>query len=116
MLRTLAAGLTFALLYGIAIRLYFYLRLRRDAHRWYVSAVALAASLGGLAFYVAQQIKTPHAPTWLDLVAFLIMAVAAGAIPMILETVHVIRARLLRQSTLQVPRTALRQQPPEDRV
>ena len=114
MLRTAAAGLAFALLYGIAIRLYLYLRVRRDTHRWHISAVALAASLGGLAFYAAQQIKQPHAPTWLDLVAFLIMAVAAGAIPAILETVHVLRARLLRQTTFQASPTALPRQAPRD--
>jgi hypothetical protein len=116
MLRTIAAGLTFALFYGIAIRLYLYLRVRRDAHRWHVSAVALAASLGGLAFYAAQKIRQPHVPTWLDLVAFLIMAVAAGAIPAILESVHVIRARLLRQATFQAPPTGVSQQAPQDRV
>jgi hypothetical protein len=115
MLRTVAAGLAFALLYGIAIRLYLYLRVRRDTHRWHIPAVALAAGLGGLAFYAAQQIKQPRVPTWLDLVALLIMAVAAGTIPAILETVHVIRARLLRQATFQVPPTALPRPAPQDR-
>ena len=106
MLRTVVAWLTFTLVYGIAIRLYLYLRVRRDSHRWHGSAVALASALGGFAFYLAQQIKQPHAPSWRDLLAFLIMAVAAGAIPAILETVHVVQARLLRQTKLEAPRDA----------
>jgi len=104
MLRNAVASLLFVLLYGAAIRVYFYLRLRRDDHAWHPWAVALAAGIGGVAFYVAQQIRQPHAPTWRDLVAFSIMAVAAGAIPAILETVQVIRARLLRKTRLQAPR------------
>jgi hypothetical protein len=105
MLRTVAAALTFAFLYGIAMGLYWHLRVRRDSHRWHIPAVAIASGLGGLAFYAAQQIRDPHVPTGRDLAAFLIMAVAAGAIPAMLETVTVVRARLLRKTTLQAPPT-----------
>ena len=110
MLRTVAAGFVFALIYGVAIRLYLYLRAQRDFARWHPRAVLVAASLGGVAFYSAQQIRQPHTPSWRDLAAFLIMTFAAAAIPAILDTAQVVQARLLRRTQLRAPAS----QPPRD--
>lgn len=102
-MRTVLAGITFSILYGVAIRLYLYQRARRDADRWHAPAVILAGCLGGVAFYLSLQIKTPYVPRLLDVPAFLIMAMAAAAIPVILELRVVARARMLRNATLRTP-------------
>lgn len=93
-MRTTVAGLVFALLYGAGMRLYFYLRAGGDSHRWHLPVVAVAGLLGGLGFYLAQQIRSPHPPGLLDIPAFVIMAVAAASVAAILETFYVLRARL----------------------
>jgi hypothetical protein len=111
-MRTLLAGITFVLLYGVAIRLYLLLRARRDAGRWHAPAVLLAGALGGLAFYLTVQIKAPYAPRLLDIPAFLIMAAAAAAIPVILELATVVRARAQKSSTLETPAGDVRRREP----
>jgi hypothetical protein len=114
LLRAAIAGLTFAALYGVAIRLYFYLRASRETHRWHLSAVAAAGLVGGAAFYVAQQIQTPHAPGVLDAAAFVIMAVAAAAVPAILETVHVVQARILLGTRVTTRSDTRAERPPSE--
>jgi ribosomal protein S18 acetylase RimI-like enzyme len=99
-LATLLAGIVFVVVYGVAIRGYLLLRARRDADRWHWGAVAAAGLVGGLAFYLAQQVRMPHRPSLLDLAAFAIMAVAAAAIPTLLELRCVVAARLLARSTV----------------
>jgi len=103
-IRTAIAAIVFALLYGAGIRIYTYLRARRDADKWQSLAVAAASLVGGAGFYVAQQVKSPRPPALLDIPAFAIMAVAAGAIPAILETTRVLQIRLLRDAKVEVPR------------
>lgn len=95
----LFAGLVFALLYGIALRLYVYMRAGRDDDRWHPRAVVVAALLGGFAFYLAGQLRSPYVPRWMDLPAFFILSVAAAAIPLILELRIVPRARTLRRAS-----------------
>jgi Na+/proline symporter len=103
LIRTAIAALVFAVLYGTGIRLYAYLRAGRDTHRWQVLAVAVASAMGGMGFYAAQQVRSPRPPTLLDIPAFVIMAVAAGVIPAILETTRVLQVRLLRDARVEVP-------------
>jgi hypothetical protein len=102
-MRTILAGITFTILYGIAVRLYVYRRVRRDADRWHVPAVMKSGLLGGLAFYLSSQIKSPYVPRLLDIPAFLILAIAATAIPVIIELKVVLQARRLKKATLQSP-------------
>lgn len=100
---TVLAGLLFAVVYGVALRLYQYLRVRRASHRWSPEAVVAAASLGGAGLYAAQQLRDPHVPRWLDLPAFLIMVVAAAAIPVMFEVSSVLAARAAIRPTIAVP-------------
>lgn len=102
-IRNLLAGLLLAAIYGVALRLYLAVRLGRPAERWHWPAVAYAALLGGAAMYAAQKIRAPRAPEWLDVPAFLIMAVAAAAIPAILEVSSVATARRRRRGSITVP-------------
>jgi hypothetical protein len=97
------ANLLFVLLYAVAIRVYLSRRAHREAHRWHFSAVAVAGAIGGAGFYLAQQLRDPYVPRWLDLPAFLILAVAAASIPLILDVSLVVRAHLLRRQTFRTP-------------
>ena len=111
MTRTIFAGLVFAVLYGIAVRVFVLLRARRESTRWHLPAIALASTVGGIGFYIAQQVRSPHSPTWLDLPAFAIMCFAASAIPLLFELAVVIPSRLARTSSIRVP-ARLGQAPP----
>lgn len=99
------AGLVFAVLYGVALRIYTVLRAQRDSIRWHGRALFLSTLAGGAAFYLAQQIRAPHAPTARDAAAFAILCLGASAIPVILELGTVIPARLARGATLRVPQS-----------
>ena len=105
MIRTALAGVLFAVVYGIALRLYQVLRARRASERWHGSAVAWSALLGGAAFYAAQQVRSPHVPGWLDVPAFLILAIAAAAIPLLFELVTVVAARAALRGAIAVPKS-----------
>jgi drug/metabolite transporter (DMT)-like permease len=105
-MRTVLAGVLFAAVYGVALRWYRYLRVRRPSERWHLGAVARAALLGGAGFYAAQQVRVPHVPGWWDLAAFAIMAVAAASIPVLLEIASVVAARAARRGSLEVPAPA----------
>jgi hypothetical protein len=113
MIITILAGAIFAILYGIAVRLYLFLRAQRDSTRWHPAAVLWSTLLGGAAFYVAQQIRMPHAPSLLDLAAFLIMCLGASAIPGLLELSVVLRSRLAASTTLSFNTTTERSDPRE---
>lgn len=98
--RTTLATLLFGLLYGLTLRLYRRMRVARDNRRWHPGALLLAAFLGGVAFYSAQQLRAPRAPTWLDVPAFAILMIAAGTIPGLLELATVLGARMATRESL----------------
>lgn len=99
------ANVVFVVLYAIALRVYAHLRARRETHRWHLGAVAAAGAIGGAGFYLAQQLRDPYVPRWLDLPAFAILTVAAASIPLLLDAALVVRARLLRRQSLRAPAT-----------
>ena len=93
MIRTIVAGSVFTLVYGVAIRLYVYLRNRRPSEKWHVMALIYSGLVGGTGVYLAEKIRHPVFPQWLDLPAFLILAFAASSIPIFIELRVVLTAR-----------------------
>lgn len=103
MIRDVAAGVVFAILYGVAVRVFVVLRAQRESARWHPRGLALSTAIGGLAFYAAQQIRMPHFPEILDLAAFAIMCLGASAIPVLFELGVVLPARWASRTSFRAP-------------
>jgi drug/metabolite transporter (DMT)-like permease len=85
-MQELVARLAFVAAFGLAVGLYGRLRRRYPRKEWQWGPIVVAAVMGGLAFYLSQQIARPHVPGLIDLPAFLIMVVAAGTMFVVFET------------------------------